>query len=92
MIAQTGALKLKAAVPNPATNQASVEFETSEAGIVQISLIDGEGRVVRRPENESLTAGSYVRELSLNDLAAGMYWLELRAAGEVMREALVVVR
>lgn len=64
------------AFPNPATGQVQVEVDLAEAQATELSLLDLQGKVLRRSK---VGISSHVEQRwSLDDLAAGLYLLRLR--------------
>ena len=66
------------AYPNPVDNRVSVEFELPEDALVNISLIDIHGRMVKEFINDKIKKGSNLFSFSLEPLPAGIYFLTIR--------------
>jgi PKD repeat protein len=67
--------------PNPVTDQLQLEFDMDRAGEVQYRVFNPEGRTLRS-QSQTLGAGAQRLELSLSDLPAGMYFLQLQRNGQ----------
>ncbi len=78
------------AFPNPFNHQLWVEFDLHESVDVGLVLYDAMGRQVRQLVVASkMVAGQHRIGLETMDLAAGMYWLQLRAGQQVVASKLV---
>jgi hypothetical protein len=66
--------------PNPASGKLNVMFHTDRNTPVEISLVGPEGRTVLE-EEAGRVAGSHHQVLDISGLAAGIYFLEVDAAG-----------
>lgn len=79
--------------PNPASRDAHLRYGLPEAAPVRIEVYDALGRRVLLAEaTDAARAGWHERTLDVRSLAAGLYFVRLRA-GDVQRsEPLVVVR
>jgi len=83
--------------PAPATELATIQFHTPQAGHVEIDLFDATGRFLRTILAEELEAGTHRHQLDLSALGnraehAGMFYLRLRAHGEEDSAPLLLVR
>lgn len=63
--------------PNPTTETLTVDFTTTSAGAVTVSLTNLLGQRVRTAAEERLPAGTHTRTLNLRGLAAGRYILRI---------------
>ncbi|TXF91025.1 T9SS type A sorting domain-containing protein [Neolewinella aurantiaca] len=81
-----------AVFPNPATGSFSLRVDLENAAVVEVSLLDYLGRVVREPvQARQLPAGyNLVSELDLNNLANGTYFVKLTVEGKSGLRPLVV--
>jgi len=59
-------------IPNPAATQVSVEFENEMNGVVQINLLDVNGRLVKSIEDYKRIS-SFRRDLDVSDVSPGLY-------------------
>jgi hypothetical protein len=87
-------LQLKKTFPNPARSRVTVRYavpEGTEAEAVTMQLYDVLGRQVRTVTPEA-KAGRHEQQLSVQNLASGVYVLRLRAAGDTQIRQLTVVK
>jgi len=78
----TPGLALSRVTPDPVRGQSRVSFTLAQAGRVELSLLDLQGRAVRVLATGSFAAGEHSLALERDGLPAGVYWLRLRAGGE----------
>lgn len=64
--------------PNPATERTRIEFDARQPTGVTIEVVDVLGRVVTR-DGFHATAGTNSREVFLDDLSAGVYFIRIRS-------------
>lgn len=76
--------------PNPASDQLNLQYTLQQASDIEILLLDELGRPVRTLVRGRKAMGEYTEQLSVSDLAAGLYYVRLRA-GEAMETKAVVV-
>lgn len=76
--------------PNPFIQHTSVRFELTQPSHVQLVLYDINGRQIRRLVDREYIPGEYRLRLAVDDLPAGVYFLELTARGE--RQVLKLLR
>jgi hypothetical protein len=78
--------------PNPAVSSFSLEFELEETASVEVSIVDYLGREVLLPvPSQLLTAGNNrFAELSLANLANGVYFVRMSVDGKVGMKPLAV--
>ena len=70
-------------VPNPASTQATVRFQTEVAGSVELRMFDLSGRLVYDlSSTQQVSAGEHMINLQVADLAEGIYHYELIVANE----------
>lgn len=75
--------------PNPAANQARLEWELDVPTEVQIDLYDLQGRKVQQIEAGRLAAGAHSLRIDRNGLPAGMYVLKITLGTETQVKKLV---
>ncbi len=68
--------------PNPAGNALFVKMETQAE---RITLLDGQGRIVLQKK----TPGNKTEQLIINDLAAGIYLIQIMADGQLYHQRFV---
>ncbi|MEM7572298.1 MAG: DUF4397 domain-containing protein [Bacteroidota bacterium] len=77
--------------PNPTDRYTTVDLVLEEAGLVNLSLIDMSGRVLKNYNLGQLTSGAFRQQIDLGDQPAGLYHLRLEmAAGQATRPLLIV--
>lgn len=84
-----------AAGPVPAREYVSLEFELPEARVLNISLFDAAGRLVKLFHRDLVKQGRNRFTISTAEMEAGVYYLrvqELEGRGEVAVKKIVVVR
>lgn len=79
-------------VPQPAAMSVHVQFGIPTEAPARLSLFDAQGRLVRLFLHQRLAAGSYTAVLPLEDLPAGIYWLQLQVPSTVQGQPVRVVR
>ena len=87
-------LALKKTFPNPAESQVTVRYavpEETDAESVRMRLYDVLGRRVQTVTARA-ASGRHERQLSVRDLASGVYVLRLRAGEQMRTRRLTVVR
>ena len=73
---QAGTFNLSA-YPVPANKQLTVTFSLAEEGNVTATLYSLDGKVVRELENRKIEAGNFSQSYPIDDLAKGMYFLNI---------------
>lgn len=88
-------------VPNPFNPTTAIEFNLPERNVVNLSIYDISGRVVRTLLSGELVAGFYTgsqaivwngKDDSGNNVSSGVYFYRLRADGEDQTRKMVLVR
>ena len=74
--------------PNPTANTANVSFYI-EAGVVQLSLSDVNGRLIETVFDRTLPGGEHQFALDLNRYPTGVYFVRLQAGVAVASRRLV---
>ena len=77
-----------AAYPNPTENILIVNGYSEKADKIALNFYDAGGRVVKRLEWQQ-PKGAYTKNVSVESLPNGTYWLEMRSDGEVKRMLLI---
>ena len=80
------------AFPNPATVATTIRYALPEQSSVRLTLFDAQGRVVRAIDAGIRPAGPNDAHVSLDGMAAGIYWYRLEIEGATHVRSLVVVR
>lgn len=76
--------------PNPTTSEALVEFSLKQNTTTQLSVYDITGKKIKELPEEKLSADTYTRSISLNDLAAGQYIVRIGLGNYSLAKILVV--
>jgi hypothetical protein len=84
-------LQLEAPRPNPARDHALLVYALPEKAEVRLTVFDVMGRQVRTVRTAS-EAGRHEVQFPVEDLASGVYFLRLRAGGEMRTRKLTVVQ
>jgi hypothetical protein len=75
--------------PNPAHTQATIAFRAVEEGSYNITMTDVTGRTVRNITTTA-QAGVHQMDVNLEDLAKGMYMIQLRSGSGMEIQKLIV--
>jgi hypothetical protein len=83
--------------PNPASGMARFAWTLARATRVELSVLDPQGRVVRALVGEECAAGEHGARWDLRDdagerVAAGLWFVALRAGGATIVQRLVTIR
>lgn len=86
---------LERPTPHPVRGPTRMAFGVPRAGMVELSILDVQGRTVRRLVRESRPAGRFAVDWNGRDeggarVPGGIYFARLRAAGETARREMVV--
>jgi len=88
---EPGALSLSVH-PDPSRGASQVVVELPAASQVELNVLDGAGRPVKRLVNGAMPAGRQVVPLNGEDLPAGVYIIRLNSSQGTMTQKWVVVR
>lgn len=64
--------------PNPATEEATIEYYLPKAAPVHLSITDLQGKTLIRKDVPVHTEGLYFMPLSLQNLSSGMYFIRIQ--------------
>lgn len=78
--------------PNPANDKLFFRYTIDKADVVELKLMDIEGRCIKSILNDKQTAGEYKLETDINDLDKGMYFYQFRFGESVLSGKLIVVK
>jgi hypothetical protein len=82
-------------VPNPATENTSVNLNLSNTSLTNISIFDMTGRLIQILNNSTLTAGNHSFNWDLNEnnskVKAGIYLIKVAANGYTQTKRVVVL-
>ena len=87
-----GRLALKPARPNPAVDEAEIEYETIEPGPTRLYLTDLLGRRVAVMVEGDIAPGRYVSRVDLSGLNAGIYFYVLETPSRTLHGMIDVRR
>ncbi len=76
--------------PNPAENEVNISINSEIQGMIDVQLIDLNGRVVKAQNQMNLTAGNNNIRFDVSDLSAGIYTLRLTAKNGVAVHKVVI--
>jgi len=79
------------AFPNPLSINSLIAYELSRDSDVVLSLFDCQGRLIKELLDERQSAGSQKYFMERDDLAAGLYFLNIRALDQVVSISIAVV-
>jgi 5'-nucleotidase len=79
-----------AAFPNPTTDVLNVRYEVVTEGTVQLSLTDVHGRRVATLVQENALTGTHIRQVDVDSLSSGVYFLTIQTTDEVKTIAVQV--
>jgi hypothetical protein len=77
--------------PNPFTSQNTIQYHVETSAMVQISLYDINGRLIRTLVNEQKSAGDYTLDWSGAGLGTGTYYARA-AQGDKVQQTLKLVK
>ncbi len=63
--------------PNPTTGKLTLDFYQENIGVININLIDIEGKKIQHVLNGTISNGNWKRTLNLDGLANGIYFIEI---------------
>lgn len=78
--------------PNPSSDEVNLNYELSRNSDMEILLLDELGRTIRVISKNHQSKGTHQEQFSVNDLAAGIYYVSLRAGEIVETKTIVVAR
>lgn len=81
---------LSSAYPNPFRRETALDLTLAQADVVQITVYDLLGRVVRQLPNTTFEAGKHQIQLKLDGLSAGAYWVKVQVADKSFFEEILV--
>jgi hypothetical protein len=90
-LAESSGISLSIAA-NPAVENAILDFDLTQTGDAEISIVTDLGQVVSRIELQSAYAGKHRERISLHELPAGHYTVILRANNQHVQKHLVVLK
>jgi hypothetical protein len=88
---ETRALELGRMTPDPLTSRGRITFRLAAEQALDVTLVDLQGREVREVAAGRWPAGEHSLAIERDGLAAGIYWLRLRAANGTQHARFVVL-
>ncbi|PCH90831.1 MAG: hypothetical protein COB85_09895 [Bacteroidetes bacterium] len=87
----SGNIQLGNPYPNPSDNNVSISYFLPESKEISLSLLDLQGRLVKTISQGRQAKGSHVVQVSLDNLAQGVYFYQLKAQNNVYQKKLVKI-
>lgn len=78
--------------PNPASNMLNISYEISGAGTVSINLYAPDGRSVSELRQEIHPAGTFTANVPIQDVAPGIYLLEISTKDYKHRQQVIITK
>jgi len=78
--------------PNPAVNTAFISLILKKDALVNISVVDMEGRIVIRSFQKSLNAGKQVIDVNTSHLSKGTYFVQVSYGGATSKIKMMILR
>jgi len=91
-VALPARVELSASFPNPARNQASINFALPTDGPIRIELLNVDGRRIATILDDVFEAGRHNLDLPVTDLASGVYFYRMTTERERRTRKLTVTR
>jgi Secretion system C-terminal sorting domain len=63
--------------PNPVSTNVTIEYEVKFSGLVQLKIVDFQGKTVRMLLSKSLQPGKYTIQYSAAQFGKGQYYVQL---------------
>ena len=78
--------------PNPAIYQTAISFELPRESIINVGLFNVNGQLVKHLTSGEFTKGQHELRIQLQDLAAGMYYVQLQSSYAKTIQKIMVAR
>jgi uncharacterized protein (DUF1501 family) len=78
--------------PNPAIDFTTIKFRINTANLVDLTLINNQGRTVKTLLHEERAEGEHLVRANVGDLPAGIYFYQLKTSFITQTKKLVVTR
>lgn len=89
---EAGRLALRPVAPNPVAGSTTLRYELAEAADVEVVVVNVLGQRVATLATGPTLAGAHAVTIDASGLAAGTYFVQVRADGEAQTRPFVVVR
>ena len=86
------AVMLSSAYPNPFNPETTLEYSVENAGMVELSIYDINGRMVSTLFSGELSSGSYTASWDASDQPSGLYIAQLTSGNTVQTTKLVLLK
>jgi hypothetical protein len=92
----TGSVELKVpevfakVSPNPFVDNGIITYHLDAAAVINISLINAQGQMIKQLINKNLKAGTYTEKIGSSELTKGIYFIKISKDGETKQTIRVV--
>ncbi|MEO6166761.1 MAG: T9SS type A sorting domain-containing protein, partial [Chitinophagales bacterium] len=76
--------------PNPAKDQATIQFTLIQSSPVSINVYDISGRAVKTLRNEDLKPETYSMNFNTTDFAKGIYFVRMISGNGIQNQKLII--
>ena len=76
--------------PNPVNDELNLNFALTRSSVMSLSIVDGTGRIVLNKDFGTQSSGAHVERVDVNQLASGIYLINLSVDGKFATERIVV--
>jgi Protein of unknown function (DUF1501)/Secretion system C-terminal sorting domain len=78
--------------PNPATHATTISFKVNNTNLVDITIKDSQGRLIKNLLHEERTEGSHTVKLEVSDMPPGIYFYQMKTGFFQETKKLIVTR
>lgn len=78
--------------PNPSEGNFQVEYKLTETANIHLQVFNEAGQVVRKISSSEQDAGTYIEQMRLNDVAAGLYFVRIQISDTSITRRIVIAR
>jgi len=90
-VANTHPTAMARVFPNPAFNMFNLEFSMEKSAVVEITLTDGAGRLVKLLMKDKAEEGKNLFTFNKGVLANGIYFLQVRSENKIVANEKIVI-
>lgn len=76
--------------PNPLSNNATIQYVIGKTSAIQLELLDVQGKIVQELFSGIVDAGTYQASLQRNQLASGVYLLQMISEDGIVTKKVVI--
>lgn len=76
--------------PNPTSDKININWRIQKPNETEIKLLDLIGNVILTSKKEFLDSGEYVRQINLENIAKGLYFIQFNANGQKVIKKIIV--